>query len=336
MNRFLLLLLIFANPVFLSAQSLHQQSAADQQTRYPSTNPRLETHLGYLLQHQFYYWGETETGREIGFSLPTARLRLRSLWDQQYEIFVQVDFVRSISILDAQIAVPVVDGVELRAGLFKSPFSREFLLFPEDLPFTERSRVVRALASNRQVGALLHLNFLEESVTFEGGVFNGNGATLDANNNNRFLVTGRLNWHFPFQVGGIEVGVNGAYSEDQNIHIPFVGISNGERVLVGADAELILESLLVRGEFIAASFGEVASTDAAYGYVGTVGYKLLEMHQVYVSYDVFDPGRYLGEEVVFGYKVYLGEAVQIQANYRLPLDDPKGSEAVLRLQFAAR
>ena len=336
LNRFLFLLLFFAYPVFLKAQPVQLQNADDEQTKVASKNPRLDTHLGYLLQQQFYYWGQTETGRQIGFSLPTARLRLRSLWDKQYQIFIQVDFVQPVAVLDAQLTVPVVEGVEIHAGLFKSPFSREFLLFPEDLPFIERSRVVRALAPNRQVGAVLRLQFLDEQLTFDGGVFNGNGATLEANNNNRFLVTGRLNWHKPFQVGGVQVGINGAFSEDSDVTLPFIGTSNGERILAGADAELVLESWLVRGEFIAATLSETSGTDSAYGYVGTVGYKLLGMHQFYVSYDMFDPGVTLGEDVVFGYKVYLGEAVQLLANYRLPLDDPKGSEAVLRLQFAAR
>ena len=320
----------------LKAQPAQQQETKNEHTRIPSTNPRLDTHLGYLLQQQFYYLGETDTDRQIGFSLPTARLRLRSLWDQQYEIFIQVDFTRPVSVLDAQLTVPVVDGVELHAGVFKSPFSREFLLFPEDLPFIERSRVVRALAPNRQVGAAVRLSFLDDRLTFDGGMFNGNGASLEANNNNRFLATGRLNWHTPFQVGGVQIGINGAYSEDADVDLPFIGTSNGEKIVAGADAELILENWLVRGEVIAAQFDGVSTTDTAYGYVGTVGYKVLGMHQFYISYDVFDPGRTTSDEVVLGYKVYLGEAVQILANYRLPIDEPKGSEAVLRIQFAAR
>lgn len=331
MTRLLILLLVFlVTPIALFAQ-------ADEDQESPfSSDPRLDTRLGMLLQQHFYYFADGAPGAQVGFRIPTARLRLHSFWDDTYELFVQVDFIRPISVMDAHVVIPFGDDIELVAGLFKSPFSRELLLFPEDLPHLERSRVVQALAPNRQIGASLRTYLLDDRLTLEAGVFNGNGAVLDMNNNDAFLVMGRLNWTTILPSGEVQIGLNAGYSEDTNVLLPFIGTSNGERILLGADVEVMLERWLLRGEGIVASFGDRSSIGTAYGYTGTLGYKVLDAHHLYVSYDAFDPESDLPEYGTFGYRIYLGEAVTLLANFRLPLDDPSESQAVLRLQFALR
>ena len=330
---YLFLLILWAVPASLYAQT-------EEETEKPSASlhaqARLDVRPGFLLQELFYYYPDGDSGNQVGFRLPTARLRLDSSWEQKYRFFIQVDFVRPITVLDAFATVPVNEYVDIQAGLFKSPFSREFLLFPEDVPFIERSRVVQALVPNRQIGVSLLVHLLENRLTLEGGVFNGNNASLEGNDNGHFMVAGRMNWMAKLPDGSVQVGVNGAYSEDANLRLPVVGISNGERIIMGADAEIMFERWFARGEFIAASFGNGSSIDTAYGYVGTLGVKVFDTHHLHASYDVYDPGADVGEHAVFSYKLYLGEAVTLLANYRLPLDEPRRSEFVLRLQFAVR
>ena len=335
MNRFLLFILVLTSPALLYAQPDPQAEESPQGIPVLQ-DTRLKVGLGFLVQHQLNVTGNTSAARQLSFSFPTARLRLNSVWEGRIKLFMQADFVRSPSILDAQLTIPIVDNLELDAGLFKSPFSREFLLFPEDLPFAERSRVVQALAPNRQIGVALRLRLLEDQLTLEAGAFNGNGAVLESNDNDQFMYTARLNWTRPFSVGGAQVGINGAYSEDTLVDIPSIGFSNGERIVLGADGEIVTASWLVRVEFIAASFGAGSVIDTAYGYTATVGYKLFGMHQFYAAFDVLDRGFGETEYGMVSYKAYLTDILQVLANYRFALANPDLGYATLRLQVAFR
>lgn len=297
---------------------------------------RLNVGLGFFVQHQLSYYDSDQVVRQLTFSFPTARLRVHSVWEDRVSLFLQADLLQSPSILDAQLTVPLLERLELDVGLFKSPFSREFLLFPEDLPFEQRSMVVQALAPNRQIGASLKMRLFDDRLSVQTGAFNGNGTTFEENENNQFLYVARLNWDQRFPVGGVQVGVNAAYSEDAQVNVPHIGLSNGERIVFGGDGEVVTEQWLVRIEFIGASFGRGSSVDAAYGYIGTLGYKLRGAHQFYVAYDVLDAGKGTNEAAVLSYKVYLNEILQVLANYRLPLDMSRGSEVVLRIQVAFR
>jgi len=63
----------------------------------------------------------------------------------------------------------------LRFGLFKSPFSHEFLTSAASLDFVRRSQVVSALAPARRIGAQLRGALGGGLIAYRLGVFNGNG-----------------------------------------------------------------------------------------------------------------------------------------------------------------
>ena len=80
-----------------------------------------------------------------GFALPAARLRATAR-AEGLTLFAQADLARDPVLLDARLSLPVAGVLVVDTGLFKTPFSREFLTFRGALPLAERSRVVRALA----------------------------------------------------------------------------------------------------------------------------------------------------------------------------------------------
>lgn len=116
-----------------------------------------------------------------GFAIRAARIRLRGGIEERLQYQVQAELTRSPALLVAQVEVPLTAVLDVVAGVYKSPFSREFLVRINELPLAERSQVVRALVPGRQIGLTLRSHVLEEHLNIDLGIFNGNG-TQSLNN----------------------------------------------------------------------------------------------------------------------------------------------------------
>lgn len=108
--------------------------------------------VGGLVQADAYL-GRTG-GPNDGFRARSARLRLGGQ-AEGLSYVVQTDFTSSSPLLDAYVQLPLANRVRLRGGLFKTPYSAEFLTSRPRIRFAERARVVNALAPNRQAGVQL-------------------------------------------------------------------------------------------------------------------------------------------------------------------------------------
>ena len=252
------------------------------------------------------------------FNVATTRLKLSGGGSSGFRYMAQTDFTRSLVLLDARIGYRFAPSATLRAGLFKAPFSGEFLTSSANIDFVNRSRVVSSYIPNRQVGASLY-GETGGLVGYEIGVFNGNGRTLSGNDNNRFMYTGRLTFSPELQTGSLEIGTNVAFSEDA-----YAGF-RGSRTLVGVDARFERGPLLVSGELIRAELDPTGVSEREpLGYHLTAGYAPVPgRHQLLVRLDQIDHDTLTDTptQLVFGYNLFATEAYGLQLNYVLPFGD---------------
>lgn len=272
-----------------------------------------------------------------GFNLRATRLRLRGE-APGLQFFVQTDFNRNPSVLDGRLRVPLSPNASVAAGLYKTPFSAEFVRFRGALRTLERSRVVNALAPQRQIGVTIRADIPESPLQFEGGLFNGPQG-LQTNDNNSLLYVGRLTSTVPVREGALDVGVQAAFSNDRNVTIPSVTNSfRGQRTLFGLDAEFQNEDWLLAVTWITASLDPPnRSSYQPWGYYATVGYRVAPRHQLLLRLDGFSDGRPAtteDERLIAGYTLFWTTALKFQVNYSAPLDEIDTGALGARLQLA--
>ncbi len=76
-------------------------------------------------------------------------------------------------------------AVQLRAGVFKLPFGLDENTSATSLDFIYRSRISARLAPGRDRGASVHGRVLKNAVSYEGGVFGGDGDNARPSNSAR-------------------------------------------------------------------------------------------------------------------------------------------------------
>lgn len=86
--------------------------------------------------------------------------------------------------------------VELKVGLFKSPFTHEYLTGAGSILFPGRATAVNQLGTKRQLGFQADIYTSEKTLRFTGGIFNGNGYNGNSNDDNKFLYIGRVESYF--------------------------------------------------------------------------------------------------------------------------------------------
>ncbi len=263
------------------------------------------------------------TGGNNGFSIATSRLSVRGNLDFGLGYFMQTDFTRTTPILDARLSYQITENLGLDAGLFKAPFSAEFLIPAPSIDFVNRSQVVSTLAPGRQVGVALRGSVNERLITYGAGVFNGNGRRVTGNDDNNLMYVGRLVVRPSVSSGTLEVGANVSFSKDDNATF------QGNRFLVGGDARRQWDRWLASAEFIYADLDpDVGPGAQPFGYQATVGYMLDPgRHQILGRWDSLDldGGATTRNFIVLGYNFWPTQAFEFQVNYLIPVFD--GSDA---------
>lgn len=269
-----------------------------------------------------------------GFSLSTARLRVRGRLDGGFNYDMQTDFTRSTVILDARMGIRFSSAFSVDAGMFKAPFSAEMLISSSSTDFINRSRIVGMLAPNRQIGVAATGSLVPGLLTVRAGAFNGNGRTLSGNDNNEFLYVGRVTLTHDFGSTRLEFGANAAVSEDD------MPAFQGRRTLLGADLRISSDRVFVSSEVIIADFDpDVGPTTNPLGYQITAGMMIDPgRHQVLARYDVLDRDDAIGAQsyLVVGYNFWPTSAFELQLNYLTPIDGPDSliSQILVNFQVA--
>jgi phosphate-selective porin len=304
--------------------------------------------LGALVQGVADFQPERRGGSN-GFRLAKARLKAGGTLDGGWGYKLQTDFSRQIALLDAVVNYEPTDGFGGSAGLFKAPFSYEYLVSAPDVKFVGRPQVIGALVPRRHVGISAAVS-PTPGVTLQGGIFNGNGRTAAFNDNNRFLYSGRFT-AAPSE--GLTLGASAAYNDRSNLYyegssdvISFYsdglpdavqGEAVGSKLLLGADAHLDRGPWLLGAEAIygridqsgngSGNGGNESSDRQPFGHYVTLGYDLPTSgarQQVLVRWDSFtgDVGEAPGSDLLIaGYNLWPTSVVQVQVNYVVPARD---------------
>lgn len=160
--------------------------------------------LGGLLQVQGEAGGTPDPrwhGQHHRVYLRRARLTVGARWAEDFSARAEVDFgnaaIAGRSGTTAQATDLFVEwkpepSVYVRLGQFKTPFGHEQLASDPTLISLERSVANDALTVGRQVGAAFGGTFGERRFSYAAGLFNGTGANSGHNENDRFLVAGRV------------------------------------------------------------------------------------------------------------------------------------------------
>ena len=128
----------------------------------------------------------------------------------------------SAALRDAYIEADYYDWATPRIGQYKIPFDREFLTSAFNLQLIDRSIVSNAFSLQRDIGAQLSGDFIQDRLNYSAGIFNGSGANQN-NVNNTFMYVGRMVYtpfgSYPYSQSALDIpdtpklalGVAGAY-----------------------------------------------------------------------------------------------------------------------------
>lgn len=232
-----------------------------------------------------------------GFSVSYSRLKLYGKFDRSFSYFFQATFIQSPVILDARFYYQYASWLTVNAGLFKAPFSSEYLVSAADIDFFNRAQTVNAINIGRQIGMQLLSNLLEDQIAMKIGAFNGNGFDGNNNDNNNLLFAGRLEYenkiNFAAAEGNVKAKVNGGASKDENLSLLGGALRNlsGERKLWGADVRFSSDKWLLAAEYLGDEYNpETAADTKPNGYRFTAGMMLNHNSQLLVRWDSFDSG----------------------------------------------
>jgi len=304
----LALLLAVGRPVFLQAQN----------------GPTLD--VTGLLRTGFRLESSATGGRD-GFALYDARIGATG------KVGIVFDYVD--------------DLLRLGIGLERSGFGGEAIENKADIPFVERFQGSLALAPGRQLGLDLSGAALEGRLNYAGGVYNGNGAAWE-NDDDGFLWTARAGWN---SVGELEffedfvweVGASFAFSEDSALvalplSLPEEGVANpvpvlteftGDRMSWGGNARVAYREFAVAGEYLRTDFspsdGEDSSSE---GWYAQGSYTLWAAAELLARYDSFRTAGGIGgpdaaqttKFLVLGVNILPGLVGKLGVQYAFGLD----------------
>jgi phosphate-selective porin len=247
-----------AGPGLLDAQSLGVIKPAGKE-------PTIS--IGGLLQVQAEAGDKGDSrfnGDNDRFYLRRARLNATGKFLEEFDFRLEGEFAGTLSntsglraqLTDAYVTWNRYPGASVRFGQFKTPYGFEQLYSDPRLFALERSLVNDRLTLSRQLGVQAGGDFLEKCLTYAVGAFNGNGVNNNFNDDDRFLVAGRLSG-IPWQGkvlnrrGSWSLGGNAYSSDDTNISpgsefgfdsTPATpdrdGIFSGKRVGYGLDTQI--------------------------------------------------------------------------------------------------
>lgn len=288
--------------------------------------------IGMLLQFNFDYQNDRIAEGENQFTVANARMKFSGKVDQGFSYTLQLNFASSPAALDAYMKYMFRNNLGIQAGLFKVPFSYEYLTSAANTDFINRSTVVNVLAPKRQVGVMLTGYTDNKLVNYQLSVTNG--TRQNGNDNGYFMLGSRVEFHPVFANAALQnfiFGINLAHSKDAEPTLDQLGITNfasgGTRTLYGADVRFSLNRWLFSSEFISATLNpQVGETVKPYGFHFTTGYYLRKNMQLlarydYMNYNLPGPGDSTNEYLVLGWNYWTTSIVELQANYIIDTDN---------------
>lgn len=212
-----------------AAQEPPKEVPAKEQPRAAAATKAVKSvQVGGLLQ------GQGESGDRVDTRFPddNARLYLRrarvnvsGTIAEKVDFRVEGDFTGSLGSTSGT-RLQMTDGyvnwaprhfAQLRVGQFKTPFGVEQLYSDARLSTPERSLSTDRLTVGRQIGLQLAGDTSSKTVSYALGLFNGNGVNTTANDDDHFMIAGRLTGKIAAGRSVIRPGVSFYSSDDENV-----------------------------------------------------------------------------------------------------------------------
>jgi phosphate-selective porin OprO and OprP len=297
------------------------------------------------------------------FYLRRARVNATGKFLEELDFRLELDLAGSLgstSSLRAQLTDGYITwnrypAANVRVGQFKTPFGFEQLYGDPRLIAIERSLVNDRLTVGRQLGLQVGGDLLEKRLGYAVGAFNGNGANSDFNDDDRFLLAGRLAaipWQGKLgsQAASWSVGGNAYSSDDANVTLSDLGfrddIFSGRRTGTGLDTQLVAGPLELWAEVLRVRFEPDSQLPSrrfdAVGWYGQGSYFVLpDRLQIILKYEVFDPSSRLEDDstdtATLGGNLYLkGHDLKLMLDYlRVKGPGPEASQGkvIARMQL---
>jgi len=362
----------------LAEDAVRSQYFRGKGLRFTSADPDASLEIGLRLQVRFTQaLGEDAPGDddEPQFAVPRARLslgghafdprlRYRFLFDfAGTNVDTPVSFpgisddvssdARFADLKDAYLAYAFDPALTIRAGQFKTPYSRQALTGAGDLIFVDRAITDKVFPLGRDVGVMAHGGFgggADDLVAYSFGVFNGEGDNR-SNDDRGLAYAARLAvspfGEVPYTEGNLRrteafqatIGINAQLHQDD----AHSGL--GEDRAIGADLAARYAGVSLLAELHFREDDAVAGDDpSAVGWLAQVGYVLIQdrlelaLRASSIDWDDNGTGNSARRESLVALSWYLdGHAVKWQADFgRVEDRDGDGSAADewrFRLQF---
>lgn len=262
--------------------------------------------------------------------LRRARVNLNASFAEHFSAKLEADF-GSASIAGASGARgQMTDGyvqwdqhpeAVVRVGQFKTPFGYEQLYSDTKVFTIERGLVSDRLTVSRQIGAMVTGEVADKRLSYSGGVFNGNSVNIGNNDNDEFMLVGRLaGVVFEGESHGRKyvwtAGANAFSSDD-------TGTFTGTRTGFGVDTQLTYGPATFQAEWLQNSRDPVTGAT-----VKSDGYSLLgawsfDKHwRGVVRFDSLDTDTAVGntetDEWILGLDyLFKGDDLRLSFNYVL-------------------
>lgn len=296
--------------------------------------------IGLVLQTTGNFQIERQAGTN-GFELTNLRFKLSGIFDKGIGYAIQTSFTRSPSILDARIYYEIDKAFIIDAGLYKAPFSREFLISTPYTDFVNRAQLV-ALIPNRQIGVTARGLIPGTQITYSAGIFNGNRFSTSGNDNNDMMYVGRLSLNPTISQNKsdkLEIAVNVAQSNDKNVNLaPINSTFEGKRFLLGGDTRLEYDKWMLSSEAVYAKLDPADAEEfEPFSYQATIGYLVLDKMQVLLRWDSFKMNESVdaNEQVILGLNIWPTQISQFRINYVVPTKSmPKHHTLLVGAQVA--
>lgn len=322
-------------PLFLMiffSNSFAQEPLADRMRQDLKSE---EFNVGILLQSfgNFSFTDDDFNGGN-GFDIGATRLSFQGSVDNGFLYKMQMDFRRSVSILDAQVGYAFSDDFRIITGAFKPYLSIDLDPNPGNTDFINRARQVGAMMNPREIG----ITALGESGNFNYriGMYNGNG--LSRTNDDGFLYTARLGYLIPSDNSEFKIGLNAAVNQTEFERVGNSGlISTGDRVLYGFFAQYDSESLFGAFEFLQTQFDtpEPDTKETITGFFATIGTHLTDRTDLLARWDhlEYDDLNRNSELLTFGLNHQATQLVSFQVNLLLLIPESDDTQVGLSGNF---
>lgn len=275
-----------------------------------------EFSVGILLQSTGNFsFTDDEFNGGNQFDIGATRLTFRGTVDNNFIYKMQMDFRRTVSIMDAQVGYAFSENFRIITGAFKPFLSIDLDPNPGATDFISRARQVPAMMKSREIG----VTALGESggFNYRVGMYNGNG--LARFNDSGFLYTGRLGYTVASENSDLKIGLNGAVNQTEMERVGNSGlISTGGRTLYGFFTQYEGESVFGTFEFLQTQFDtpEPDIEETITGFFATLGTSVSEKTDLLARWDHLEYDQFNGksELLILGLNHQATQLVSFQVN----------------------